>query len=91
MEHETCIKDWMETIAKILIRSFILGYVLLLIWVGFYLFGSEICFRITTKIFAITRSQFDLMNYYGIVFVKVCVFLFFLIPYISIRLVLAKH
>ena len=43
-----------------------------------------------TKWFNIGRHDFDLINYCGIGFVKISILLFFLFPYLSIRLTLRK-
>ena len=81
---------FLETLARILIRSFLLGWALLLLWFVFYLFLPGWMYEMNTRWFNIDRHEFDLINYCGIGFVKMCILLFFLFPYLSIRLVLRK-
>ena len=82
--------DLFDTLAKVLLRCFVLGYVFLLLWFGAYLLAGDFIYRINGPLFGLTQQEVNLMHFYGIVLVKCCVFLFFLIPYIAIRLVLRK-
>jgi hypothetical protein len=81
---------FLETLASILIRSFLLGAGLLLLWFLFYLFLPDWTYEMNTKWFNIGRHEFDLINYCGIGLVKITLLLFFLFPYLSVRLVLRK-
>jgi hypothetical protein len=81
---------FLESLARILIRSFLLGWGLLLLWFLFYLFLPGWLYEMNTKWFNIGRHEFDLINYCGIGLVKITVLLFFLFPYLSIRLILRK-
>ncbi len=74
----------METIEKITIRCFFLGMVLILIWSSLcktgdwvYIFGAEW--------FDVLIPKVKIINYCGLMFTKICVFLFFLIPYIGCK------
>jgi hypothetical protein len=81
-----------DTLAKVLLRCFVLGYLLLLLWIIVYLFGGELLYgRIGGKLFGLTQHEVDVINYCGMAFVKSVVLLFFLIPYVAIRLVLRKR
>ena len=90
MSDRECNDLLFETLAKILIRSFVAGVVLLVLWFLVFLIGGDWAYRIHSKVFDITQRDFYLMNYYGMAFVKVSAFLFFLLPYLSIRLTLSK-
>ena len=81
---------FLETLARILIRSFLLGWALLLLWFVFYLFLPGWMYEMNTRWFNIDRHEFDLINYCGIGFVKITLLLFFLFPYLSIKLILWK-
>jgi hypothetical protein len=81
---------FLETLAGILIRSFLFGWGLLLVWFLFYLFLPDWLYEMNTRWFNIGRHEFDLINYCGIGLVKITVLLFFLFPYLSIRLILRK-
>jgi hypothetical protein len=80
----------LDATSKVLLRCFVLGYLLLFVWVGVYLLGGETIFRLNKGIFDVTKHEMNLLHLYGITFVKCCVLLFFLFPYIAIRLVLRK-
>ena len=80
--------DFLETCSAVLIRCFLIEIALLLLWFFIFLFMGDLAFKIHSALFDITRHDFDLMNYYGMAFIKVVGFLLFLCPYISIRLVL---
>jgi hypothetical protein len=81
-----------DTLAKILLRCFVLGYCILLLWFVVYLIGGELLYgKIGGKLFGLTPHEVDIINYCGMAVVKVLVLLFFLCPYIAIRLVLRKR
>ena len=89
-ENNSC-HDGMEIAAQVLIRCFAGGVILLLIWFMAFLFGTDWLYAVNTRWFSISREQFILVNYCGIAAVKLIVYVFFLIPYISVRLVQRKH
>jgi hypothetical protein len=78
-------------LAGILIRCFFLIYALLLIWFIFYLVGGDWGYNLTTQWFKVSKHEYDLLSYCGISFVKICVLIFFLAPYIAIKLFLRGH
>ncbi len=87
MNESTDLKNRLEVTAKILIRCFILNFALVLFWFFFFLIGSsQWGYELHSKIFDITRHEFALINYCGIAFVKLCNIIFFLFPYVAIRL-----
>ena len=81
----------LDSVSGILIRCFFLSFALLLISFIFYLLGGEWVYRIHSKWFALSRHDYDSLFYYGMAFIKTCAILFFLFPYLSIRLVLQKN
>jgi len=89
MNESTDLKNHLEVTAKILLRCFILNFALILFWFFFFLVGSgRWGYEFHSKIFDITRHEFVLINYCGIAFAKLCNLIFFLFPYVAIRLVL---
>lgn len=76
----------LDTIAGILLRCFILSIVLVLVWLVIYLVIGNLAYIIHAKLFQITRQDFELMCYFGMAYVKICAFVFFLFPYIAIKL-----
>ena len=81
----------LERLAGILIRSFFLAIVLLLFWFFLYVLGGGgWSYSLNSPWSTLTRHDFDMLNYCAMAFVKMCAILFFLIPYLAIRLVLRK-
>lgn len=86
----TEINELLDTVAKVLLRCVVLGFLFLLLWAVAYLAGGDVIYRQGTW-FDLTPHEISLIHYCGMGLVKGCVFLFFLFPYIGIRLVLRKR
>ena len=80
----------LDAVAGVFLRCFVLAVCLLLFSFVFYLLAADWAYCIHSKWFDITRHDFDLMNYYGMGLIKIVSFLFFLFPFISIKLMLRK-
>jgi hypothetical protein len=91
MMESRAVDDLLDALAKALVRCFLLGYALLLLWVAAYLAAGNMLFALANRLFGLTAHEVDLIQYCGIAFVKCLVLLFFLFPYIAIRLVLRKR
>jgi len=84
--------SFMENLAGIFIRSFFLIYVLLLIWFVFYWAGGGGGYNLISLWFkGVSKHEYDLLSYCGIAFVKICALIFFLAPYVAIKLVVRKN
>jgi len=81
----------LDTVAKVLIRCFWAGAILLLVWFVFFAVASDWIYAVHSSWFTMSRQQFDVIHYCGMAITKVLVFLIFLIPYICIRIVLKKR
>ncbi len=81
----------LENLAGIFIRCFFLAYALLLLWFVFYWVGGGWSYNLTSHWFKISEHEYGLICYCGIAFLKICILLFFLFPYIAIKLVLRKN
>ena len=80
-----------ETLAQVLIRCFLAGAILLMIWfIAFVAFGDGI-YALHTKWFSISRTQFEVIMYSAMAATKISILVLFLIPYVCLRLVLAKN
>jgi hypothetical protein len=79
-----------QYLARILLRCIFLGFALLLIWFILILVGGNVAFEIHSKLFDITRHDFDLMHYWGMGLTKIFIMVFFVIPFIAIRLTLDR-
>jgi hypothetical protein len=76
---------FLQTLAAVLIRSFLIGLAFLLLWFFLYLIAPGWMFETNAIWFNIGKRDFDLINYYGMGFVKISILLFFLFPYLAIR------
>ena len=81
---------FLQTLATILIRSFLFGLAFLLLWFLLYLIAPGSMFETNAKWFNIGKRDFDLINYFGMGFVKISIFVFFFLPYLAIRSMLRR-
>jgi len=83
-------RDFFDTIAKILLRCWIFGFLLLLIWFGFFVLAGGVVYDLHGSMFHLTPHELNVIHYSGMAFVKLYVILFFFFPWAAIRLVLRK-
>ena len=83
-------RDFFDTLANILLRCWIIGFVLLALWLGAALLLGETIHKVHGPMFGITRHELDVIFYCGMGMLKVFVLVFFFIPWLSMRLVLKK-
>jgi len=76
---------FLQTMATILLRSFLFGLALLLLWFLLYLITPNWMFELNARWFNIGKRDFDLINYFGMGFFKISIILFFLLPYLAIK------
>ena len=81
----------LHDLARVLIRCFVLTALLLLVWLLFFLVARRWAYDVHSRMFEITRREFDLINYCAMAFVKMLAFVLFLIPYVAVRLVLRRQ
>lgn len=85
------IDEVLEVAAQVLIRCTIMGVVVLLIWWGVLEVFGDLAYSIHSRIFPMSRQQFDLVHYTGTLMTKAAVSLLFFLPYIALRLVMKKR
>jgi hypothetical protein len=88
MTNSTSNREFFEIVAKILLRCWLFGLGLLLVWAAVMLLGRDVFYRLNSDLFGLAEHELDLISYSGIVFTKVLVLVFFFIPWAAIRLVL---
>ena len=77
--------------SQILIRCTIMGIASLFIWwIALKLFG-DLAYDVHSTVAPMTRSQFDIIHYIGMLITKAAVSLLFVFPYIAIKLVIRKR
>ena len=91
MTSSTEINDLLDAVAKVLLRCAVFGFLFLLLWVGVFLIAGDVVYGRPGKLFDLTPHEINVIHYCGMAIVKGCVLLFFLFPYIGIRLVLRKR
>ena len=73
-------------VERVLLRCFILGFVVLIVWFLFFLVADELIYDVHGGLFKeITARQFQVIHYCGMGLLKLFVSVFFFIPYIAIR------
>jgi len=75
----------MEMFEKITLRCFVLGMALIFIWFLLCIDGSSLLYEVHSKWFGLNNYQIRHINYCGLMFTKICCFVFFLIPYIACK------
>ena len=80
-----------EALATVLGGSFLISYAVLVVWFLIILFAPDCFYGLNTKWFAISRHEFDLINYCGMAFLKIMNLVFFLCPYLAIKLWLRQR
>ena len=80
-----------DTLAKVLLRCWIFGFALLLVWFGFYMLLGDVIHGLHGEMFGLSKHDLNLIHYAGMGLVKLLVFVFFLFPWLSIKLVLWKE
>jgi hypothetical protein len=81
----------LEDIARLLLTCFILTMGLLLAWFFFIVFAWDLTYRVHTSFLEMSRQQFDVVHYVGLTLTKAAAFIFFLCPYVAIRITLRRR
>lgn len=85
------VDEVLEVAAQILIRCTVIGVIVLLIWWGALELAGDFAYGVHSKIAPMSRDQFELIHYVGMLMTKAGVSLLFFFPYIAIRLVIARR
>ena len=81
----------LDVFADILIRCFFGGMGLLMVWFAAYVAAGDGIYRMHARWFQIPRQTFDAIYYAGMAVTKIAIILFFLLPWIAIKLVSQKR
>ncbi len=80
----------LDVIAGILIRCFLGGLLLLTVWFLCLVFAGDCIYQLHSRWFSIPRQSFDTLHYALMGATKIALILFFMLPWIAIRLVSKK-
>lgn len=83
-------RDVFDTLAKVLLRCWLLGFALLFIWLGAVLLMGKTIHDLHGPMFRLSNHELDVIFYCGMGLLKLLVLVFFFIPWLSIRLVLRR-
>ncbi len=83
-------RDFFDTLAKVLLRCWIFGFVLLFLWLAAVLVMGETIHTLHGPLFGLSNHELDVIFYGGMGLLKLCVLVFFFMPWLAIRLVLRK-
>ena len=81
----------LEVMAQVLIRCTVMGILVLLIWGGVLGLCGDLVYSVHSRIAPMTRAQFDIVHYVGMLVTKSGVSLLFLFPFVAIKLVQRKR
>ncbi|HQL89207.1 MAG TPA: hypothetical protein PLQ15_01285 [Syntrophales bacterium] len=80
----------LDGIAGILFRCFLGGMALIVVWFAAYVAAGDWIYRMHSPWFQIPRQTFDAIHYAGMAVTKIAIILFFLLPWIAIKLISGK-
>jgi hypothetical protein len=83
-------RDFFDTLAKVLLRCWVIGFIVLMIWFGAVMLAGDFVYGVHGNMFDLTRPQLNSIHYCGMGLLKLVVAMFFFVPWIAIRLVLRK-
>ncbi len=76
-----------EIIRDVLAWCSVINIGLLLFWVLFLTLAHNFVYRIHGKWGKLSVESFDATHYAGMLFFKICIFLFNIVPYLALRIV----
>ena len=82
--------ELLEVAAKILLRCWIFGFIVLLFWWGAITLVGDLTLGVHGDMFDLTRPQLNVIHYCGMMLTKLVVGVCFFIPWLAIKLVLRK-
>ena len=53
----------------------------------FLTFAHDWVYKMHSRFYPVRREQFDVIHYAGMTFYKICIFTFFIVPYLALRIV----
>jgi hypothetical protein len=82
--------NFFDMLAQVLLRCWVFGFLLLLIWFGAFTLAGEAIHRLHGSMFGLSSHELDVIFYCGMGLLKLLVIVFFFFPWLAIRLVLRK-
>lgn len=79
--------DW-ETLRRFLAWCAVLNMGILLWWYAFLTLAHDWTYRCHCRFMRISEAQFDQIHYQGLMWFKLLVFFFNIVPYLALRIIL---
>ncbi len=83
-------KELFATAENVLLRCWILGFVVLFLWLAAILLMGEMLLDVHGSMFGLSKHELDVIFYCGMGLWKLAIIACFFIPWLSIKLVLKK-
>ncbi len=77
----------LEIIRSTLAWSAVINMGMLLLWFLIFAIAHNFIYRFHGKWFNLSEEKFKAIHYTGMLFFKVCIFLFNIVPYLALRIV----
>jgi len=84
-------QEFFEILGKTLLRCWIIGFLMMLLSLVVFMLTGEVIYSIHGKMFGLSPHELDLIMYCGLGLFKVFVLIFFLLPWVSVKLVLRSR
>ena len=91
MNEQNSMDNMFDAISGVLIRCFVIGIVLLTIWLVIVMVVPDKAWQMHGNFFDLSGEQVVLVQYTGMLITKIGIFALFLFPYIGIKLALRKR
>ena len=75
-----------EHLVRFLLWCTVVNFAILLVWVGFFIFGRDFMFRLHSRWFKIEPEHFNAIHYAGMAFYKMLVLVFNVVPLLALWL-----
>ena len=77
----------LEMVRNALMWCFLINMGLLLWWVGFLTLAHDWVYRMHSRWFKLPVEKFDAIHYTGMLFFKIGIFVFYVVPYCALLIV----
>lgn len=88
MPEPTRTRELLDALARVLLRCWLFGFMLLLAWLAVFMFAGERAHELHRSLFGLTQHELNVISYCGVALAKLLVLLLFFFPWLAIRLVL---
>jgi len=77
----------LELVRDVLGWCGVLSLGMLLFWWLFFVFAHDLMYQMHSRWFKVSVETFDTVHYAGMMFFKICIFVFIIVPYLAMRIV----